>query len=649
MKTNRWKTDHWSTKHLHAGALRLIAFLCIFMTSLCLLPSVTMAQSNTSQIKIRETIWGFNGKIKPGQFNPVSILIDNGKSEAIDGVIVLQKSNNLISATGTVYQQTAFVGATGRRWFQFYPYIAEDFRSKWQLRLVDDKTKQSISLGQIQQPSATQQMSQKAVKASELVQAIALLPSDSAAKVPSNVKRYPEEIFPPYVTATAALHTVFLDDEPDWDEPRQKAFMDWVRLGGNVHILQSRNGQFPRFTDLLASLDQPLATFRVGLGRIQRQQIRLSNLSENAAEDAIRKGLTLDRRLQMVDMDQLDEMEDEQAMIDSSPSSLDMQMYRQMQERTQPEHAWWLIFMLAVIYVLLIFPGCYLLSKNRQLHFLTTYGAITGLSLVFSLVFLFIGQRGYGESTWLQTLAVAKVADNGDLAIQQWNTLFVTAGDQYLLPSTDSQALMNAGVSGDNTVASVAFGKEAFTSVRIPPYSAQSLNSTRYIKGDPWNLKVTAQQSQGEQLIRLTIQADDSFPQVDDQCRFYAMSGRHIYAMKFDAETKQLNLFGSRRAVSDFCRISNDFRFRGWGGQIRKSDFKNKDKVYLDEAAPSMVHRSLLADHIDAPRYLIVPPDRIRLLALTPLPKELDLQVNAEVRRTGWILYTRDLINSLSQ
>ncbi|MEP3482486.1 MAG: hypothetical protein ABJZ55_24810 [Fuerstiella sp.] len=644
MKTDSWRFTLRNHLTMRGNKLRQTTLILIFI-SLSYSPTVASAQSTNDLIRVRETIWAFNGKIQPGQFNPLSILIDNGASGDMDGQFLLQKSNNLISAAGTVYQHTGYIESTGRRWIHFYPYIPEDFQSKWHLRFQDKQSGKTISLGSIQQPSAAPQNVTDQSKASELIQAIVLLSGQSAMKVPSNLKRYPEEIFPPYVTATSALHTVFLDHEPNWEEPRQKAFMDWLHLGGNVHILKANNGEYPKFTGLLTNLDQPLTGFNVGTGRVTRQNIRLRDLTESAAEKAIRAGLTFDMRFQGSFTDEeLEKIDDAQAFIDSSASSLDMHMFQQMQERTQPEHNWLLIFCLAIVYILLIFPGCYRLSQNRKLHFLTTYAAVAGLSLIFSCIFLFIGQRGYGESTWLQTLAVAKVADNGDLAVQQWNTLFVTGGNRYQISANDNQALMNAGVTGDNTVANVVPGKEAKTNVRIPPYSAQSLNSTRHLKGDPWNLSIAEQQIQDAQLIRLKIQADDSFLPVDTQNRFYAVSGSYIYTLKYDANSQQLHLFGSRRLLADFCRVIDEFRFMNWG-QRKKTDSPSKqDEIYLDEVIPGLVHRSLMADRIDAPSYFYVPADRIRLLALTSLPKELDVQVSAEARHSGWILYTRDLL-----
>lgn len=644
MKTDRWKFDDPNRLSMRVSKLR-VTKLILVSTILCCLPNVALAQSDNSLIQVRETIWAFNGKIQPGQFNPLSILVDNGTGDDIGGQFLLQKSSSLISAAGTVYQHTGYIESTGRRWIHFYPYISEDFQSKWQLRLVDSQSGKTISLGTIQQSSAASQALKDQAKASELIQAVVLQSGQSATKVPSNLKRYPEEIFPPYVTATSALHSVFMDHEPNWDEPRAKAFMDWLRLGGNVHLLKARNGEYPKFTGLLTNLDQPLTRFNVGHGRVTRQGTRLTDLTESDVEKAIRTGLTFDLRLKVpLTSERLEKLEDSQAFVDSSASSLDMHMFQQMQERTQPEHNWLLIFCLAIVYILLIFPGCYQLSKNRQLHFLTTYAAVAGLSLIFSCIFLFIGQRGYGESTWLQTLAVAKVADNGDLAVQQWNTLFVTGGNSYQLTANNSQALMTAGVTGDNTVANVVTGKEASTNVRIPPYSAQSLNSTRYLQRDPWNLSIIEQQLQPDQLVRLTIQADDSFLPVNTKNRFYAISGSHIYSLKYDAGKQQLKLFGSRRLLADFCRVNDDFRFMSWGQRRKANSSSKKDELYLDQVIPGLVHRSLMADHIASPAYFSVPDDRIKLLALTSLPKELDVQVSAEARHSGWILYTRDLM-----
>ena len=624
--------------------MRLPLLLIVSVITLIGQPMMAVAQINSRQIKIKETIWGFNGKIQPGQFNPVSILIDNGSNDAIDGQLILQKSNQIMSATGTGYHQTVYIGATERRWIQFYPYIAESFQQTWRLQLVDSQARKSFSLGEIKQPNLSLASQQNSTQASDHLQAIVLLPTDLRSKAPRHLKPYPEEIFPPYVTATTALHTVFLDHSPDWDEPRQKAFMDWVRLGGNVHILKARNNQYPQFHDLLTNLDQPLSTFRVGHGRIQKHDVRLNDLSARDTENAIRKGATFDRRLQADFTSEDLEDQNEQMLTRWTSSDLDTDMYRLMQERTQPEHNWLLIFCLAIIYVLLIFPGCYLLSKKRHLHFLTTYAAIAGLSLVFSVIFLFIGQRGYGESTWLQTLAIAKVADNGDLSIQQWNTLFVTGGDQYQLSAPDSQALMNAGIQGDNTTAHVIPGKNAQTSVRIPPYSAQSLNSSRYLKSSPWNLTLAEQQIQGKRLTRLVIQTDDSCPQVDKHTRLYAISGNHIHTLNYDANTQQLNLTSARQKLADFCQASDQYDFWGWDRQKNlATDKKDKDEIYLDQTVPDIVHRSLLADHVDSPSHFFIPPDRIRLLVLTTLPKQLDMQISHNVRRTGWVLYTRDL------
>lgn len=630
-----------------SGQLNLACAILIALACSAFFPTETMAQSTKGKVDIKEVIWGFNGRIQPGQFNVVSILLDNGTGDPVDGQLRLQKSNGMLSASGIVYDQTTYIDPAGRRWVQFYPYITEDYQTNWRLTYVNKQTGVSKGLGTITQSRQGSAVSKTNKVPSELVQVIALLPDDvfRTVKVPPNLSRFPDNVFPPYATATTALHTAFLDHEPNWDEPRQQAFMSWLRLGGNVHILKSRNNQFPNFSGNLADLQQPLSEFHVGQGMVRRHDIRLSDLSDLTVENAIRNGLTFDRRLNDQSSSNDGSSEDVMmAVIDQSPSGLDMNMYQQLQERTQPDHAWWLIYLLAIAYILLIFPGCYIISKNRKRHFLTTYAAIAGLSVLFSVLFLFIGQRGYGESTWMQTLAIAKVADDGELAVQQWSSLFVTSGNQYLLTAPDSQAVLNAGVGADNTRGQTTAGKDAMASVRIPPYSAQTINAARHLKRDPWELKLVSHEIRDDQLVKLSISTQDSFPATDDKSRFYAISGNHIYTMKFNATEKLLNLFGNRRELSDFCQLSEDYRFRPWGMQNQIDGGVDPDELFLNEIVSPMTQRTLLLDRIAMANDFIAPNDRIRLLVLTAMPSELDLQITSEARHSGWMMYSHDLI-----
>lgn len=608
-------------------------------------PADAMAQQNQQKIRIVDTIWGFDGRIQAGHFNPVTILLDNTTADAIDGTLNLSSGSGLIGSK-VAYQAPVFLSPNARRWIQLYPYIPESYSTSWRLQLQDNKSSKRWSLGKVPQPRIIQQQNSNndLSKISQKIQGIVILPGDSRAKTPSILRRFPEEVFPAYVTATTPLHSVFLDDQPDWEEPRQQAFMNWVHLGGQVHLLKNRRGEYPEFTGTMSELSQPMSGYNIGAGRVRKHEQNLAELTDDDVERIYRNSELLDRRFQQsFEEAQLEDAQQNFGLMDSSPSVLDMELFRLMQERTRPDHAWWLIFLLAFVYILLIFPGCYLLSKNRQLHFLTTYAAIAGLSVLFSIIFLFIGRRGYGESTWLQSLAVARVTDKGGMLVDQWSSLFVTNGDNYTINSPDSQSLYSIGVENDNSFGAVTPGKEGVAAIRIPPYSAQTLCASRFLQSTAWNLKVIEKEFSGNQLTRLTIQTDDSFPQFGALHKYHVISGNRILQLQYDSDDKTLSLFGVRRSLQDFCQVERQYRFMTWAAKNTNDD-REEEEIYVDEILPLLVQRSILAEKVPQPEFFQLPPNRLRLLVMTGMDADNDLQVSQNHKHSGWVLYTHDLI-----
>ena len=59
---------------------------------------------------------------------------------------------------------------------------------------------------------------------------------------------------------------------------------------------------------------------------------------------------------------------------------------------------------------------------------------------------------------------------------------------------------------------------------------------------------------------------------------------------------------------------------------------------------PNLVRRSLVDDFIQDVGKFRLPDDRVRLLVYAPMPENQHLLVDADLRRTGRILYVRDLL-----
>lgn len=629
----------YSATILHIMQLIITGSL-IVMISIAVAVTAHAQPSPGPQLKVVEVIWGFDGRVQPGQFNPLSLLIDNQTAESVDGVFTLQEAAGGLSVSGGEYIQQAFLAPAGRRWVQFFPYVSQQYQSSWRLTVNDGNKYRGTRLTEIVQArSAWQPLDQDE---EERPQVIILDDANSVTRRPPTVKHFPENIFPPYATATFGLHAVFLDHDPDWEQPRQQAFLTWLKLGGQLHVIQDSRGEFPRFSNALAELNQPLNSFNAGSGTVTRH-----NLQRDGVTEALVRSVSI-RALQQSQDPDVSDSEVVEAQTKLDPSSIDSNFSRELRELTLPEHAWWLIFLLALCYIGLIFPGCFMISRQRQLHFLATYGAIIALSLLFSLLFLLIGRRGYGEATSLHSIAIARGTNNPDLAewnVMEWNSLFVTAGDNYTVSAGDQQALFSFDDGVERVDAQTVAGNSAEARMRIPPYSAMAFVCRRQIRSSDWELAVENVDMQSSGLVGMTIRTGQQFP-VSEQTRYLLMAGRSIYDMRFDKQTRQLVLFGGKRDLGQYCQPAFDYSYNSRRTSLYQSQPSSPDPAqqFFDQSLPSLVSRSLIDDLIDHAAEFTLPADRVRLLVFTDMPESFDLEISAPAKRTGKVLFIRDLL-----
>lgn len=607
---------------------RRITAACLF--ALTWLTAAT-AQAQPQPLKVVETVWGFDGRVVPGDFNPLSLLIDNLSDQAIEGQVTLRCVSGMVRDSGALLSEPIYLAPHTRRWVQFYPYVAR-YSGSW--RLTVRTTTQVLLTDSFDTPRALYGLT-TGTDGDDSLAAVILDRPGLATREPTSVKHMPAEIFPPYATATSGLKVLFLDHVPDWETPRQQALLSWLKSGGQLHLLLDSNSRVLQFSGPLAPLNDPFSEFSVGMGRVVRHETQRGQLTEQivrplvrpqiAAEDA--DAATQGQRVPIA-----------QELSTPDPTSQDSDLLARMRELTQPEHAWWLIFLLSLTYVGLIFPGCWLLSQKRTLHYLATYGAIAGLAVVFSLLFLAIGRRGYGESTVMNSLSIARAEDETHWNAFQWNTLFVVSGDNYLIEAADQAALLASGNADEEVDATVRCGNAAVFDTRIPPFSSQSILSRRRVALPDWKLAVRSAEVGGSGLVRLEIDVGPEFPASAD-CQYLVLHEQRLFRLQLSADRRQLVSGQSVQTLADFCNIRPEMRFSGF---FPLQQIPTADRFYA-ESIHMLLHRSLLSDGIIRPQQFRLPPDRVRLLVYAPTPDELQLAVNTESRTAGRTLYVRDL------
>lgn len=398
-----------------------------------------------SAVEFREVRWGFNGAVKRHAYNLCSIDLLNPSSEAFRGNVTLTKEGGIGSSEVPLIEPDVYLGPGETRTVQFLPYIASDkpdWRVSWGPRGVDGFD--------FRYPN-------REITAPVAVQFLADQGLTSPLK---GLEVFSERDFPIGSPGTELLGSVVLDHVPSWaGDVRHKAFRDWLGRGGRLYLINGRDGQRLKFPSPLEDLNVPADRFMVGQGVVMRHEI---------AQDA----------------GEIPGLISEVAPAANSPSNYgnqysydpaangSTQLFQTLQNMVRPDHNWSLIFFLAFIYLLILFPGIWLVSRKRG-DFRTTYAMILGTVVLFSWFYAEVGKRGYDESTGLREMIVAYPLGNQRVALQKHGSLFVTDGGGYVIPALGDGAVfaVDSGFSGN---AQILNRPEAAVVADIPPFSACS-------------------------------------------------------------------------------------------------------------------------------------------------------------------------------
>ena len=601
---------------------------------------VVHAQQN-QQVRVIDVVWGFDGRVVTGQFIPLSILIDNLSDQPIEASARLRRVTGMVNEVGGRSMQPVFVGPNSRRWIQFYPYIA-DRMATWYLDLQTEE--RTFTFDAMDQPRSVFDREKVEGEAQQSLPAVILDPQGVSTRSPTTIKHMPAEIFPPYATATNGLYALFLDHVPDWETPRQEAMLSWLKSGGRLHLLLDSNHQSLKFSGMLAPLNDPFPEFSVGSGTVTRHDVQRDGLTIQIVTPVVTP-------MALQQPDSLDNANFNQSAVNLQSSESvttvnDDEIFSWLRDLTQPDHSWLLIFLLSLCYVALIFPGCWILSKQRTLHFLVTYGAIAGLAVVFSMIFLIIGRRGYGESTSLHSLCVARAEDDTHWSALQYNMLFVTNGDRYTIQEKDTQTLMASGASDERVDALITSGNTASFVSQIPPFSSQSMICRRRLTVDSWDLSVKEIVQSGEELTTLLMTFNDKFP-VGNDVRYFVLHGRSIHTASVNGTT--LTLANITEKLTHFLNPPDQGVYGNAFSPVRALPASNnqtlEDSVAecFRKSLSKLVARSMADDFVSSTSAFTLPEGKFRLLVYAPIPKFMELTVDADVRRDGRVLFVRDL------
>ena len=159
---------------------------------------VCMLSSVATAVDIDEELWGFDGRILSSEFNLLSVRVSNPTDTPFDGVLRLARRDRTSQTVGAVMVERVYVSPFSTRWVQFYPYVSDALETY----SLTASGKVPVT---VQAPRKGKQMP------------VLLVAADSVSSTGGDVRRFSEENFPPTVTATKSLHSLFMSHVPRWE------------------------------------------------------------------------------------------------------------------------------------------------------------------------------------------------------------------------------------------------------------------------------------------------------------------------------------------------------------------------------------------------------------------------------------------------
>jgi hypothetical protein len=414
-------------------------------------PVTLPAAGPTLAIPEGDILWGFDGTVMRDRFSPLTLVVDNPANEAYDGDLRLFRTDFSNSRVGGFHVESIYLAPATQRIVQFYPYVVSDAEG-WVLQWDG---------GQMTLPKTPPNHGPARV----------LLADDGQMfERGGAIKRFPARSFPSFVTATDTLADVVLDHAPDWEAPRRQAFLDWLRQGGNLHLLRGSDGRYPEFTSELAVLNEPSDEFRIGAGRVRRHEIVRAELTG----DYVRRQLDPPKR-------PIEEAPEEIERVNQYGTAYSYPLdqwrmttgvFNQLKRMVKVEHNWGVIHLMSLSYVAVLFPGCFLIGREFR-NVPITFGAILGSTLLFGAAFYLIGNRGYGESTNVHAVALAEHVNSDRFDLTQWSSVFAISGGDYAFIHDGEERLYSDATDNEPVGGFVTSGSAGRFVVDVPPYSTR--------------------------------------------------------------------------------------------------------------------------------------------------------------------------------
>jgi hypothetical protein len=585
-------------------------------TALAFLALVLLAlggAGTASALEVRDTLWGFDGQIVPGAFNPLSVLIANPSSIPFNSQIILNAQSSFGSKGGTA--ASCYLGPRAARWVQFFVFFdtqTANMNSGWTIRWGRGPNNQF----EIDSPKAGAPASVWLID-----------PEDAfAARDVTRMKRFSETLFPPTVSGTNGLDLVALDHAPRWETARRVVFLDWLRRGGVLHLLPDSAGRAVEFADELAILNAPLDRQTIGAGLVVRHRgPRETLMRDNAFLKAGPPPATLEESTSATIYD------------------LENSFFQQLVSLSQAKVNWGILYLLTFVYFLLVGPVHFGWAKHVRDYRISLL-ALGVVVTAFAFFFGMAGRRGQGERARISTLSWARLLDGNRYDVMQWSNAFVTSGGVYTFTHPAAHNLYSSGSSVEQARGFAVGGPDGYYEVDMPLFSSSALLHQGTMTGDSVEARVTTWQADGENLL-LSLALPPGFPPAERFQKAWARWQDRFYPLEIEdgalVSAKDQNGMKTADFLSptEIGRVNEFYRRR-----YANTETYSAQDIFND-CARALIARSLggtsaFQRHIARPA---LPDDQAQLFILAGQPEGFRMKGISDGSEAGMVLYQQTL------
>ncbi len=609
-----------------------VVLLTLIVTSMA---STGRAAEPRVEVAIERVKWGFDGKAQPRSFVPLSVLVQNNSPGEFEGVLRLKKSLRLTQQIDANLERDVYVGPLSSRWVQFVPYVFDDWE-QWQLDWAGLEEEPFIV--------PTPNMGDRAT--------VLVYDPDELQTSGGVLHRFPSDLFPTSVTALDSLRGVVFDRPPGWQGARRQAFLDWLKLGGRVYLLQDERERYPEFRDSLSVLNQRGERFPVGSGVVRRLSGSLGSLDTEMVNNEIlhdergRFNTPEWRRFRGSDS-----FQGTMPLINRNGWDRDGELLERLQSLSRFRRNWLAIYGLAMLYLLALFPGCYWLGRRLKAYqwFYVGFFIVTGL---FSVGFASLGRLGASDLARVRAVAVARQIDDGLYDVTGWSSAAAKVGGEYTIEHEGTGRLYSAGSEIEAVRGRIVAGPEGRLEADMPPASTRAAIHRARQEGPRLGIQVLRIGIDAGALSQLAVSAGPDFP--EEPLSVLIWHQGRVYRMRKRGQAWQL-IPASRRSGVTYLTDLSEFRVPGFG--LRSSFFRtgmlgtgSKDEEPEDDDFESLTRTLVgnsfgLGNTID-PLQLALGPDVMRMFVYAPMPEAFQASGDTFPDRTGYVLYAVDLPTS---